>query len=1185
MPLFRRRRKTEANDDVAFRKAVEAVAAAVMAADIDRETLLTKADGLLEKAGPYGLFQNTAVNTAPKTSWSNQGNTNWALINRLSQKLAANFSRAPEEVEAALAEAGLSWGPPFPPGRPLDPFYGYRREPRTWDYAIGENIQLVPRWNRISFTTLKSIIDSYYAAQIAVRHLINDVRSLDYQFVPPQNVLEDASDDIEAAERFFRYPDGVNPFRTWLAEYLQDVLRYDAGTLYIRRGYKGQPVALEVVDGTTIIPLVDFWGRTPTDQPTSETATKIRELGGQWDGKTVPAYLQVIEGMPWVWLAKDDIIYQRLNPLPESQYGLAPMEAVLLQANTDIRFQWFFLQYFTEGTIPAGFMEAPPDQSDPAQIREWQKVWDAVMYGDQSKLHQVRWVPAGARFTAIKEQKFDPEFPLYLMRCTAAAFGVVPNDLGFTDDVNRSTGEIQVDVQFRIGTLPIVRHVEDVINAFIAHHLKLKARIQFDTGQGTQHRLEIAQANKILIDTGVISPDEVRMQLGYRVSRERPTPRAVNNSRTGPIPLLALESLAGKVDPTTFGPAKDQPVPPHPFVAAPGVAPVIGSKAARAAENATAALQDNLIIANTSDQAPHAVVQADGTVSTHYVAPEPIDPDDDPGGSGPKPKPKTKTKGARKEVQTGTFGMSYDTNMQGVDLIGDEDEADEAAEEQGNKQFQERLREHMNEVERRDAFDIATKALQDMALWRRVNIKRVKDGRPTKDFPDILPVLHNAIWPRLAKARTVEEVREAFIDPLGRLTKEDDKPSLAGILVQAADTGRVLLIQRLPDKHDDDSARARWELPGGHIDGNGKDGGDPDPTAWDGALREWSEETGAQLPADIEPLGSWYDEDAGYQGFVVRIPHEADLTLRPQPDEVSNVGWWDLEDLTDPEVRDKLQEQLALIDPLLKSEAIPVDDYLDRVIAAMESVLSQSAIRRTIRRAANPVRKQTVTMPNQPSTQTVRRHNAAIMAGGAALGAAPGVAGMSTIPPAMGGLLHSAGMIAGAASILWGSYLNTALLKRTLADIYADAAQAANTDPYEAKEYYENLADQWANEIAQSLLKRVLLVIDRDITEKKSFTDILADVARTIRSKARAVEIIKTEWMRAYNAAKRRQAESTSQDVELVWVHMPGACDRCLENAAASPITPSEDWPNGSPPVHPNCRCSIVVRPVSEDGQ
>jgi hypothetical protein len=352
-----------------------------------------------------------------------------------------------------------------------------------------------------------------------------------------------------------------------------DVLRYDAGCLYIRRNEAQEAIALEVVSGSTIIPLIDFFGRPPVEEVDATASPE-----GLWDGDVVPAYLQIIEGMPWVWLTEQDIIYQTLNPLPESQYGLAPMEAVLLQANTDIRFQWHFLQYFTEGSVPAGFMEAPPDLSDPQQVAERQEVWSAVMIGDQSKNLQIRWVPAGAKFTPTKSGDFNDAFPLYLMSCTCAAFGVTPNDLGFTEDVNRSTGDVQVNVQFRVGTMPIVRHVEDIINLFLREELHLKAQIQFDTGQGTSHRLELAQSDDIDIKNGTLSVDERRLKLGRRVSKERPMARYIENTRSGPVPLLALESIAGKIDPTTYAPAKGQKLKDEPFVPAPGIKPPSGGK-------------------------------------------------------------------------------------------------------------------------------------------------------------------------------------------------------------------------------------------------------------------------------------------------------------------------------------------------------------------------------------------------------------------------------------------------------------------------------------------------------------------------------------------------------------------------------------------------------------------------------
>jgi len=42
---------------------------------------------------------------------------------------------------------------------------------------------------------------------------------------------------------------------------------------------------------------------------------------------------------------------------------------------------------------------------------------------------------------------------------------------------------------------------------------------------------------------------------------------------------------------------------------------------------------------------------------------------------------------------------------------------------------------------------------------------------------------------------------------------------------------------------------------------------------------------------------------------------------------------------------------------------------------------------------------------------------------------------------------------------------------------------------------------------------------------------------------------------------------------EVKWLHQPGACERCMANAAVSPIPINDSWPSGDVPVHPNCRC------------
>lgn len=447
----------------------------------------------------------------------------------------------PPDVLEAMEEQGLDSQPPFGPGSPLRPYRELADDPRNFDYKVGRNIAVTPRTGRISFDTLKGIIDSYDIAQICIKHLINDVRSLPIMFMAADGVVDNVDEDIAKAKAFFRKPDGQHTFRAWLAMYLNDTLRYDAGALYKRRDRIGRLIALETVSGRTIMPLTDYYGRVPTGE--------------------APAYVQVVNGVPWMWLRNDALVYEPLHPATDSMYGTAPIEFVLMRANTDLRFQWYLLNRFTEGNVPAAFAEAPPDMSNPTQITELQEAWDAVMRGDQTRKRQIRWVPAGAKVTPFREDGFDKEMALYLFRLTCAAYGVTPNDLGITDDVNRASGDTQVDVQYRVGPKPIVMHLEDLFNEVLQADLGLRVQLKFDEGEEKDDRLTTAQAWKIYVESGAAGLDEMRTELlGLQVDTENPTPRFIMTS-SGPVLLSQLGLPAGEIDPATAAPEAGAPDP------------------------------------------------------------------------------------------------------------------------------------------------------------------------------------------------------------------------------------------------------------------------------------------------------------------------------------------------------------------------------------------------------------------------------------------------------------------------------------------------------------------------------------------------------------------------------------------------------------------------------------------------
>ena len=476
-----------------------------------------------------------------------------SIVRNAAAAIGPSIGMTPDDITQAMLEQGMDYTEAFAPGKPLNPYFGYNRRPRAFNYQVGRNISTRPRQYRVPFETITNLIQSYDVAQVCIRHIIDDLRSMPLLFSPMDGVEEDVTEEIKRAAIFWSRPSGEwsadgtkrvggQNWHEFLGSWGQDQFRYDGGCLSKRRDAAGRVIGVEVIDTRTIAPLIDYMGRPPM--------------------APAPAYLQFVQGLPWDWVQWPDMSYMRHNPLPEDVYGLAPIEAVLLTANTDLRFQWHWLQYFTEGTVPDGFMDAPPDANTPSALEEWQEVWENWMLGDQSQKQKIRWVPAGSKYTAAKDPQFTKDFPIWLMRHTVAAFGLTPQDLGWTDDVNRSTGETQTDVQFRISTMPKSIGVQAILNDITQNDLGLRVQIRFDTGREKEDRLQEAQAMTQYVFMGAISPDEVRSDIfGKKVQADEMCPRFIMSERLGPIPLAYLMSVGGVIDKLTGAPEPGTVVP------------------------------------------------------------------------------------------------------------------------------------------------------------------------------------------------------------------------------------------------------------------------------------------------------------------------------------------------------------------------------------------------------------------------------------------------------------------------------------------------------------------------------------------------------------------------------------------------------------------------------------------------
>lgn len=143
-------------------------------------------------------------------------------------------------------------------------------------------------------------------------------------------------------------------------------------------------------------------------------------------------------------------------------------------------------------------------------------------------------------------------------------------------------------------------------------------------------------------------------------------------------------------------------------------------------------------------------------------------------------------------------------------------------------------------------------------------------------------------------------------------------PYVAGLLVRAADTGRVLMLQRAVTEND--PAAGLFEWPGGHAeDGEG---------LLAAALREFSEEVGCPPPAG-RVTGHWESPDGIYAGFVLEVASESDVPLgeprtvtNPDGDQKEQAVFWDPALIEgNPAIRTEVRRDWPLVQEALAGTA------------------------------------------------------------------------------------------------------------------------------------------------------------------------------------------------------------------------------------------------------------------------
>lgn len=126
-----------------------------------------------------------------------------------------------------------------------------------------------------------------------------------------------------------------------------------------------------------------------------------------------------------------------------------------------------------------------------------------------------------------------------------------------------------------------------------------------------------------------------------------------------------------------------------------------------------------------------------------------------------------------------------------------------------------------------------------------------------------------------------------------------------------------------------------------------------------------------------------------------------------------------------------------------------------------------------------------------------------------------------------------------------------------------------------------NRGNSMADEITMTTVKRIGTILANGLKEGIAPRKMSILIDRMINDPVRAATIAQTET--SYAVVQANLDLYRDSGVEMVKYLVADPCDLCAENLEASPINIGEEWPNGDPPVHPNCMCDVAPYVVTNE--
>ena len=441
----------------------------------------------------------------------------------------------------ALPRAPFSSTVPFGPGNPIipgainpiNPTTG-RPEPRRYEYQVAQNINIVPT-RLVPFSTLRAAGDSIDILRRCIEVTKSKMNGLQFDIVLGADASEKIAaesggdhvramakarekytDEINRLREFWENPDKANGYtwQDWINIAIEDILVIDALAIYPQPTVGGDLYGFQILDGSTIKPLIDDRGM----RPMSPNA----------------AFQQILYGFPRSEFSateedpkadgeftSDQLAYMVRNRRSTTVYGFSPVERALPLADIYLRRQQWIRAEYTDGVMPELMFTTDEDWgTNPDLLLAYERILNDDLAGQTEQRKRARLLPKGLT-PVVNEgygEKFKDTLDDYLVTSICGHFGVQPSEIGFSPKgglggAGYSEGQAENGEALGIGPLAnwISKQLTNLSYTYLGMPRELEFKLLTSERKDTE---ENARKNEIEVRSGGKSINERRSELG-----------------------------------------------------------------------------------------------------------------------------------------------------------------------------------------------------------------------------------------------------------------------------------------------------------------------------------------------------------------------------------------------------------------------------------------------------------------------------------------------------------------------------------------------------------------------------------------------------------------------------------------------------------------------------------------------